>query len=255
MAEYETTVTADGRPAFRKFSRSGGSEQFRAEADGLAALAATGTVRTPAVLAVSDRELLTERIETGAATARGWRELGAQLAAMHAREQPCFGFTADNFCGDTPQPNPRTDDGHEFFAAQRLSYQGRRAFEAGLLDSRELSALEALGERLPTLVPAQGPALLHGDLWRGNVLFDNTGGAVLIDPACYWGWPEADIAMCALFGGFPAAFYDAWAADARPQPGWRERLPLYQLYHLLNHLNLFGPGYHGQVVSVLRQYR
>ena len=123
-----------------------------------------------------------------------------------------------------------------------------------MLSASELAGLERLCDRLQSLVPAQGPALLHGDLWSGNVLFDDSGAPVLIDPACYRGWPEAEIAMCALFGGFPEAFYQSWEAAAGPEPGWRERLPIYQLYHLLNHLNLFGMGYHSQVVAVIRRF-
>jgi fructosamine-3-kinase len=117
-----------------------------------------------------------------------------------------------------------------------------------------MNALEGLCGRLEALVPKQGPALLHGDLWNGNVLFDTLGQPVLIDPACYWGWPEAEIAMCALFGGFPQSFYTSWESAARPETGWRERLPIYQLYHLLNHLNLFGGAYHTQVMATLRRF-
>ena len=206
------------------------------------------------MFAASGSELVTERIESGRASPASWERLGRQLAELHALEQPCFGFTSDNFCGDTPQPNPRTGDGHAFFAECRLGYQGRLAFDRGLLDEGEMGQLERLCSSLETLVPEQGPALLHGDLWNGNVLFDQAGDPVVIDPACYWGWPEAEIGMCALFGGFPENFYASWESCAGPQPGWRERLPVYQLYHLLNHLNLFGGGYRSQVLSVLDRY-
>lgn len=253
MPAFEFTTTADGRPAFRKSGAAG--EQLRAEARGLAALAETGQVRVPEVLAVSDSELVTERIESGPASTAGWELLGRQLAAMHRIPQPCFGFVEDNFCGDTPQPNPRMADGHGFFAEHRLLYQGRKAYDAGLLTKPDLEALEQLCQRLPALVPEQGPALLHGDLWNGNLLFDPAGGPVVIDPACYWGWPEAEIAMCALFGGFANAFYLSWEDASGPAAGWRDRLPIYQLYHLLNHLNLFGSGYYGGVSGVLQRFR
>ena len=115
--------------------------------------------------------------------------------------------------------------------------------------------LESILARLPELIPAQDPALLHGDLWRGNVLFNGAGTAHLIDPACYWGWPEAELGMTTLFGAFSPVFYQAYTETRPLQQGWRERLPLYNLYHLLNHLNLFGVSYHEQVLSVLARYR
>ena len=212
-------------------------------------------MRTPKVLSVTDGELVTERIETGQPSTESWRALGDQLAAVQSVPQSCFGFIADNYCGDTPQPNPLTDDGYTFFANHRLGYQTKLAVDAGVLEPDAAARLEELATRLDSLIPEQAPALLHGDLWRGNVLFTVQGDPVLIDPACYWGWPEAEIAMCALFGGFPTDFFDSWDAAAQPEPGWRERLPLYQLYHLLNHLNLFGPSYLPQVMAVLRRYR
>jgi fructosamine-3-kinase len=254
MIQHEFVVTPDGRNAFRKFLTTGTSDRFRAEAEGLRALAASGAVRIPEVLAVSDSEIITARVEQGPAASRGWSALGQELAALHSVAQDCFGFSDDNYCGDTPQPNPRSDDGHAFFAEFRLAYQGRLARDAGLLGAGDLTALDTLCQRLVQLIPTTPPALLHGDLWSGNVIFDRAGHAVLIDPACYWGWPEADIAMTTLFGGFPESFYKSWELAAQPQPGWRERLPLYNLYHLLNHLNLFGRSYYPGVSEVLRRY-
>ena len=252
MAQYETRVAGDGRRHFRKFASP--ADQLRAEAEGLAALAASGAVHTPGVVSLGAGELVTEYIEAGADSDEGWAELGRQLAALQSIEQPCFGFASDNYCGDTPQPNPRLDDGYEFFASYRLAYQGRLAADAGLLESDDLNRLDRLCQQLPSLVPHQPPVLLHGDLWRGNVLFDAAGRAVLIDPACYWGWAEADIAMTTLFGGFGFQFYESWVEAAQPEPGWRERLPLYNLYHLLNHLNLFGRSYLGGVREVLARF-
>ncbi|MEE4191937.1 MAG: fructosamine kinase family protein [Halieaceae bacterium] len=254
MPAYEFSTGPDGQAVFRKYTTAAPDPRFHAEAEGLAALAASGTVRTPAVVAVDDRELLTERIPPGSPTPQGWGTLGRQLGKLHTLTENCFGFTTDNFCGDTPQPNPRLNDGYEFFARHRLGYQGRLARDAGLLEPAQVQALEQLCGRLRELVPEQGPALLHGDLWNGNVLFDESGRPVVIDPACYWGWPEADVAMCALFGGFPEHFYQAWEETWQPAPGWRERLPIYSLYHVLNHLNLFGSGYRAQALAVIGRY-
>ncbi len=251
MPGYETT-TRQGQRVFRK--HGAGSNRFRAEAEGLAALRTTGLVRVPEVLEVSDTELVTEYIEPGTPGNDSWELLGRQLAALHKLPQPDFGFSGDNFCGATPQPNPRTADGHTFFAEHRLGFQGQLASEAGLLEPADVAALERICRSLESLVPPQGPALLHGDLWNGNVLFAGDGEPVLIDPACYRGWPEAEIGMCALFGGFPEVFYSSWESAVAPEPGWRERLPIYQLYHLLNHLNLFGGGYYHQVRSILERF-
>ena len=113
---------------------------------------------------------------------------------------------------------------------------------------------EALAKRLPELVPHQPASLIHGDLWSGNVICDKNGMPVLIDPAAHYGWAEADIAMTTLFGGFKPDFYDAYNSIRPLETGWLKRMPLYNLYHLLNHLNLFGGGYHSQVMTVVRQF-
>lgn len=244
----------DGRAAFRKLPGVGSSDCLRAEADGLAAMAVTGTVRTPEILKISDRELITEWVGGGSGSRVAWQGLGETLAAMHALPQADFGFETDNYCGATPQPNTRGSDGWEFFASHRLLYQGRLARDSALLTDSDCRRLESLAQRLRQLVPEQAPALLHGDLWSGNVVFSERGHAYLIDPAVYRGWPEADLAMTTLFGAFDPAFYQAYE-DRRPlEPGWRERLPLYNLYHLLNHLNIFGNSYYSQTRSVLNHY-
>jgi protein-ribulosamine 3-kinase len=251
VIDYEQIELPAGQRGFRKFIPQGSSACFLAEAEGLAAIAATRTVATPRVISVNNSELITELIDSGPASNDGWCELGRQLADMHLVTQPCFGFTADNYCGATPQINTHCADGNEFFAEYRLNYQGRLARDSTLLDSADIRLLESISGRLEQLVPLQAPALLHGDLWRGNVLFDTSGKARLIDPACYWGWPEAELGMTTLFGPFDPGFYRAYAEHMPLQPGWRERLPLYNLYHLLNHLNLFGASYYAQVKAIL----
>jgi fructosamine-3-kinase len=253
MAQFERILLPGGRPGFRKHDREAPPGQFSAEAAGLAALAASATVRVPAVLRVDPTEIVTELLEEAPATPPHWARLGQQLAALHARPAPTFGFPLDNYCGATPQPNPLCPDGHEFFAEQRLRYQARLARDSGRLATAECRRVDRLCERLADLVPPQPPALLHGDLWRGNALF-TAAGPWLIDPAVYWGWPEADLAMTTLFGRFDESFYRAYQEAGELTPGWEERLPLYNLYHLLNHLNLFGAGYHAQVLGVLARY-
>ncbi len=185
---------------------------------------------------------------------RNWTALGRGLASLHSQHQPQFGFTCDNFCGPTPQPNPLTSNGYLFFAQQRLQHQARLNAQKSQITVADAAQIDRLCTRLKDLLPHQAPALLHGDLWSGNVLFSVRGEPVLIDPACYFGWPEADLAMTLLFGGFDAQFYHAYE-EVRPlTPGWRQQAEIYNLYHLLNHLFLFGNSYYGQVKAVLNRY-
>jgi fructosamine-3-kinase len=180
--------------------------------------------------------------------------LGRGLAALHRQEQPEFGFGADNYCGSTPQANPLMQDGWEFFARHRLLALAKPAQQRRLLNSAELRQVEDVAGRLADWIPAQPAVLLHGDLWSGNIHCDSRGLPALIDPACYWGWAEADLAMTTLFGGFDPRFYATYLECSGMQADWRERAPLYNLYHLLNHLLLFGGVYLDQVKQVLNRY-
>ena len=250
---WELTLVSGAR-VFLKTHAAPPAEMFAAEAAGLTELRRSGTVRVPAVIHADPSFLLLEFIAPGVAGNACSRRLGHALARLHRTEAPCFGFLMDNWCGTTPQPNPRDTDGHAFFANHRLLFQAGRAHAAGLLGASDLRRVDAIAARLENLVPAQAPALLHGDLWHGNVFADTRGEAVLVDPAAYWGWPEADLAMTRLFGGFDEAFYDAYR-ELRPlEPGWEQRVPLYNLYHLLNHLNLFGSAWLPRVREVLDAY-
>ena len=173
---------------------------------------------------------------------------------MQAASGP-FGFEEDNYIGATPQPNAWTDDWVTFFAEQRLGFQLRLAADNGF--GGELARLgERLLSRLGELIdePAEPACLLHGDLWGGNYLCDAEGQPVLIDPAAYYGRREAELAMTTLFGGFDSAFYGAYEEAWPLAPGSAERLEIYKLYHLLNHLNLFGGGYLGGCLGVLRRF-
>jgi fructosamine-3-kinase len=227
---------------------------FEREAGGLAALRVDGGPRLPEPYLWSDSFLLLEDIAPGPQAADFWDRLGRELARIHARTSPRFGFATDNYLGLTPQLNVWTDDGWEFFATRRLRFQVERAREAGLLDARDADQVGTIADRLTELIPAAPACLIHGDLWSGNVLQGPQGEPCLIDPACHYGWAEAELAMTELFGGFPDRFYRSYA-ESNPLPhGWRERFPVYNLYHLLNHLNLFGAGYLGSVRAVLRRF-
>ncbi len=242
---------SSGRSVVLKTNADAPPSFFACEADGLTALRVPGGPRVPEALLVAPAFVLLEDLRPAPPAADFWPTLGRNLAALHRTPSPKFGFAKDNFIGATPQPNPWTVNGHEFFAAHRLRFQARLAFDARLLTLADAARVERLCAALPERVPPQPPALLHGDLWRGNVISDELGQPALIDPAAHWGWAEAEMGLTVLFGGFPEAFYDAYT-DANPlAAGWRERLPIYNLYHLLNHLNMFGGGYGAQVQAAL----
>lgn len=243
-----------GASFFLKTNRQAPVDLFLQEAAGLRALQVPGGPYIPEPFLSGQDFLLMEDLSPSAPILNYWATLGRQLAALHACSSPQFGFPHHNYLGSTPQPNPWTKDGYQFFAESRLLFQARRAAHSGLLSASDADRVEALARRLPELVPSQPASLIHGDLWSGNVICNRTGMPALIDPAVHYGWAEAELGMTALFGGFPAAFYQAYL-EARPlQPGWRERFPVYNLYHLLNHLNLFGVGYLAEVIQILRRY-
>lgn len=254
VCRTEKIRTSNGAVFCVKHQPTAPERFFAAEAEGLAALRASNCLRVPDVYAVAPHFIVMEYIEPGRRTTEYWEALGIQLAQQHRQPMPAFGFTADNFCGHTAQPNPRYKDGWSFFADQRLRYQAALAVNQGRLSRREMDALHKLCDKLPSLIPEAAPALIHGDLWVGNIHCDRDNKPVLIDPAAYWGWPEADIAMTRLFGGFSELFYRAYLEANPLARGWQERIPLYNLYHLLNHLNLFGSSYHPQVLAVLERY-
>jgi len=225
-------------------------------------LAKTGTLRVPQVVAagmLSDSEacLILEAILPGPPQTDFWERLGQGLAALHRQATAGnFGWSSDNYIGSNRQPNSAHASWVEFFAVQRLGFQLQLA-RTHARGSRELFKL---GEQLiakldKRLGPCdERPSLLHGDLWSGNYLVASDGAPVLIDPACYFGLREADLAMPLLFGGFPQRFFDAYDASWPLAAGWRERVEIYKLYHLLNHLNLFGSGYLDSCLEILRRF-
>jgi fructosamine-3-kinase len=239
---------AGAGPMFVKVGPRDAQAAFAAEADGLNELGGARALRVPQVLAagVADTKafLALEWIERGLAGAACERRLGEGLAALHTVTAPRFGWWRDNTIGRTPQANSWIADWTEFFRERRLRPQLALAAQRGfgrLLTERG----ERLVGALPSLLSDHHPraSLLHGDLWGGNWLASAAGEPVLFDPAVYYGDREADLAMTRLFGGFAAAFYRAYEAAAPLPPGAALRESLYNLYHVLNHANLFGGGY------------
>ncbi len=227
---------------------------FLREADGLRALRIEGGPIIPRVYIAGEDYLLLEDLRPAAERKDFWLLYGQQLGRLHLEQKPRFGFDQDNYIGANPQLNGWMDDGYTFFRDQRLRPQIRWAESNGLLDSKDLHRLDDLVLRLSDLIPAQPASLLHGDLWSGNLITDREGNPALIDPAVYYGWAEADLAMTDLFGRYPDAFYQAYREINSLEDGFRGRFPLYNLYHLLNHLNLFGRGYLSRVREVINRY-
>jgi len=245
----------DGRRAFVKIRHAAPADFFAAEARGLAALAAARTLRVPGVLELARTAIALEDLGSGRAGVAQWHDAGRRLARVHAAPAPTFGFCGGGYCGDSFQDNTTGDDGFTFFSERRLLPQAQRARDAGLLDPLAMRRVEALCNRLRELLPERPPVLIHGDLWIGNLHACDGGELALIDGgAVHHGWAECDLAMLSLFGEPAPAFFAAYEAEAAIGPDWRERAPLLNLYHLLNHLNLFGAGYRGSVLSVLERF-
>ena len=233
---------------FIKINRAQLVDMFSAEAQGLQELAAQSCIRVPQVLVHgqfgSQAFLVLEYIELQALRGGSASRMGQQLARLHQIPQPYFGWHRDNTIGSTLQSNQRYSDWVGFWQQQRLGKQLQIAADNGYRGQ-----LQTLGERLLTAVPVffsdyqPQPSLLHGDLWGGNAAADVNGQPVIYDPACYYGDRETDLAMTELFGGFNADFYAAYNADYPLDSGYKSRKNLYNLYHILNHLNLFGSSY------------
>ena len=244
-----------GRRYFAKTNARSELGNFAAEADGLAALSAAGA-RVPVPLcqgqAGEQAFLVLEHLEL---RANGdYAALGRALAAIHSVHGEFFGWRRDNYIGRTPQLNRRSPSWSEFWREARLGPQLELARENGLGKSL-LKKGEQLFGAVPGLLSGRAPAasLLHGDLWSGNAGFLADGTPVFFDPAVYWGDREADLAMTELFGGFPQDFYSAYAEAAPVDRGYAVRKTLYNLYHVLNHANLFGGGYVAQAERMIER--
>lgn len=249
-------VPGDPRPLFVKINRASALPDFEAEAEGLEAIGNAGGLAVPEVIASGcvggTAYIALEWVDMGSRTVAAQRRLGAGLAAQHRVTAKHFGWHRHNTIGATPQRNTPLGDWLGFYQTERLEFQLELAQQNGF-PSRQLTRGRRLSEQLESFFADYRPAasLLHGDLWSGNWGADEAGRPYLFDPAVYYGDREADLAMTRLFGGFGAAFYAAYEERWPLAPGWEQRVDLYNLYHLLNHFNLFGSGYLGQVSTCL----
>lgn len=256
--EDETNLVA-------KITTAGQASLFEEEASGLRALAETETVIVPRPLATvttgDSAVLLMEAITPARATDEAWRRFGEDLADLHAAPAGSqYGSEMDNHLGTTPQPNEWCESWVEFNRKHRLGHQVSLAESRGVLRNGEAQRVRSLIDRLEELIPDRPkPARLHGDLWAGNAMptVDGSGRhrIAVIDPAMYVGDGWADIAMMRLFGGFSASCFNAYAAKIDDHEEVETRIAVYQLYHVLNHVNLFGRGYAAQAMTIVDRLR
>jgi fructosamine-3-kinase len=246
---------------FFKWKQDAPDGFFRAERDGLRLLADAGA-RVPEVYAFRDEHdgwILMEWIPasgTGGYSHRAAEALGRMLATLHSHRTKAYGLDADNFIGPLPQANGWMDSWTDFYRERRLLPQIQLAARKRRLPSKRAKRLNRLLDRLDEWldVPDIRPALLHGDLWGGNWMTGKGDLPWLIDPAVYYGHREVDLAMSELFGGFPPSFYAAYREVYPLEPGYEDRKPLYQLYYLLVHLNLFGESYGPDIDRICLRY-
>lgn len=243
---------------FVKINRATKIAMFEAEALGLNEIHDTGTIRVPKSIcsgvAGNSCYLVMEWLSMGKGNPKSWQEMGHRLAAMHkyyltADGEKKFGWHINNTIGAIPQINTWTQNWVEFYLKHRLAYQ----FELAKRRGSHFPQAEQLLSAIPKLLSGHQaqPSLVHGDLWGGNAGFTEEGEPVIFDPATYYGDREVDIAMTELFGGFPAAFYRAYNEVFPLNKGYEKRKILYNLYHIINHFNLFGSGYVGQANSMI----
>ncbi|MGK7885826.1 MAG: fructosamine kinase family protein [Crocosphaera sp.] len=241
---------------FVKINHASKVEMFAAEALGLKEMAQTQTIRVPKPVCwgMTERSsyIVLEWLEFGSSNNSAWEKMGKNLAKMHQYQgESKFGWSQNNTIGSTPQVNNWTDKWSDFFAEHRIGFQLKLANRKGVNFGNYNQVVDKVRQILSEINPQ--PSLVHGDLWSGNVAVTDAGEPVILDPATYYGDREVDIAMTELFGGFPAAFYRGYNEVFPLDKGYKKRKTLYNLYHILNHFNLFGGGYGSQANFMIQE--
>ncbi|RAW03253.1 fructosamine kinase family protein [Pseudochryseolinea flava] len=230
---------------------------FEAEAKGLALLSAANAFYIPTVLGTAQNEthqiILLSFIDDTNQRDGYWKMFGRKLAQLHQTQSAHFGLDHNNYIGSLPQVNHVNNSWIDFLITTRLNAQVEIAVDNGMADNMIIGKFEKLYRKLSSLLPNEKASLLHGDLWRGN-LITSQGAPCLIDPAVYYGHREVDIAMTQLFGGFDPSFLSSYNEVFPLEKNWLERIDLYNLYPLLVHLNLFGQGYLSQILNILKRF-
>ena len=231
---------------------------FETEARGLDLIRQAACVKVPEVICTGKFDsaifIVLEFIGSADRSPGYWEMLGHQMGLLHGRKNSFFGLDHNNYIGSLPQQNEGEDGWADFFIEKRLKPQLRMAVDSGKMGHTQLLQFERLFGKLSNLIPSSEPSLLHGDLWGGNLMIDQSGMPCLVDPSVYFGHPEVDIAMTFMFGGFDKAMYRAYEEISPLTPGWKERSEIHNLYPLLVHVNLFGGSYTHSVVEVLNRY-
>jgi fructosamine-3-kinase len=229
-------------------------KMFETEKAGLEILSSTNTFRIPKVFNFGTIEdtsyLLLEYIAPGSKNDGFWTDFGSKLAQLHGHSSDLYGWKYNNYIGSLFQSNRFKNKASDFYINERLRPQINLARKGGYLTED----LTRFFKTIRDIIPNEAPALIHGDLWNGNYMTDENGEPVLIDPSVSYSHREMDLAMMQLFGGFPPEVFSVYNEVFPLQPGWEERVPLWQLYYLLVHLNLFGAGYLGQVRSAISRF-
>jgi protein-ribulosamine 3-kinase len=253
-------ITESGKKYLIKINDGAPSDMFEKEAHGLNELQKAAALRLPEVGIFSSDYLVTEYIESGKKSESFFRDFGRHFADLHKYKGTSFGFYEDNYIGSTPQKNLPEDKENknwtEFYLNKRLLFQLELCEKNGYAAAELRDSFRKLENKIEDIIGGseEEPSLLHGDLWSGNYMVDEKGNACIIDPAVYYGHREADLAMTKLFGGYPEEFYKSYNENYPLKEGWHYRENIYKLYHVLNHLNLFGMGYYSHALSLIRFY-
>jgi fructosamine-3-kinase len=245
---------------FLKWNSNGPDDLFVREAEGLRELALAGASQLVVPKVILEKQtdetpgfLMLEFLPSGHSALED-EKLGIGLARLHRKTNKAFGFYHDNYCGSTLQDNKWNTSWVDFFGEQRILHLVNEIGRTRSLSSKEMDIYHRLVSRLPNLIPDQpGPSLVHGDLWSGNYLYTANGPA-LIDPAAYYADREMEFSIMAMFGGFAQTTWKAYQQEYPLNPGWEERVSLYQLYHQLNHYCLFGGSYGNQALRIAERF-
>ncbi|MDZ7606980.1 MAG: fructosamine kinase family protein [Cyclobacteriaceae bacterium] len=252
-------VDTDQGQFFLKWHSAIPADMFEKEAMGLQLLAEPNIIKIPGVRGYGHIDgrhfLVLECIRSVRQANRFWENFGIALADLHRNSSKYFGLDHDNYIGKLPQANTPTDNWIDFFIRYRLEAQLLLAIENSLVTADFIKSYRNFYNRLPQLLPAEKPSLLHGDLWSGNVMVGADGQVCLIDPAVYYGHREIELAFTTMFGGFDDEFYSAYEQRWPLEPGWRQRFDIYNIYPSMVHANLFGTSYLSGVRVVLRKYQ
>ncbi|HEY6436216.1 MAG TPA: fructosamine kinase family protein [Ignavibacteriaceae bacterium] len=256
---YKIT-TNDKSDFFLKYNPSTANDMFIREANGLKELAKSDAIKVPEVLGFDEEYILLEYISTGSKRKNFFEEFGRSFAEMHRFTSEGFGFYEDNYIGSNPQKNIPDEKEKinwiDFYFNKRILFQFKLAEKLNNSTEELRKGISKLEDKIQEIIGESNekPSLLHGDLWSGNYMVDENGSPVIIDPAVYYGHREADIGMTKLFGGFNIEFYKSYTETFPLADGFDYRLNIYKLYHVLNHLNLFGGSYYSQALSLIKFY-